>query len=207
MTLFVQLYFFFLSPFCGRSNAKQCYFIILISYFKFFIGEKCDVRLEVFLETDLDKLDDILVLHLIGGKDMFIIVSGECQKTCFTTSVSTLVRTPIPIMHLSNEQLMNAVSTNVTNSILILKMVVYWSGKATVAGALFSAQGSLVVGGSFVQIRVENKGLVRDKCFARGIYTHQELVGLWIVGLALYPFLYIQTGVQDQQLTSWWSEK
>lgn len=76
----------------------------------FFAGEKCDVRLEVFLETNLDKLYDILVLHLDGGKDMFITVSADCQQTSFTTAISTLVRIPVPIMHAHPEQFKNAVS-------------------------------------------------------------------------------------------------
>lgn len=78
----------------------------LLSYF---LGEKCDVRLEVFLETDLEKLYDILVLHLVGGKDMFITVSAECQRSSFTASISTLVRIPVPILHLTTEQYKNAV--------------------------------------------------------------------------------------------------
>lgn len=68
------------------------------------------MRLEVFLETNLDKLYDILVLHLDGGKDMFITVSADCQRSSFTTSISSLVRIPVPILHLSPEQFKNAVS-------------------------------------------------------------------------------------------------
>lgn len=75
----------------------------------FFAGEKCDVRLEVNLETNLDKIYDILVLHLKGGKDMFIIVSGECQRSCFTTSISSLCRMPAPVLRLTPEQLQQAV--------------------------------------------------------------------------------------------------
>lgn len=81
------------------------------------------MRLEVFLETNLDKLYDILVLHLDGGKDMFITISADCQRTSFTTAISTLVRLPVPILHASPEQLKNAVSfllTNVTISIRFL---------------------------------------------------------------------------------------
>lgn len=74
------------------------------------LGEKCDVRLEVNLEQPLEKICDILVLHLVGGKDMFITVSGECQRSCFTTSIATLCRTPVPLLRLSPEQLENAVS-------------------------------------------------------------------------------------------------
>lgn len=48
------------------------------------IGEKCDIKLEVYvdkktackLNSGEDKLYDILVLHLEGGKDIFITVTG-----------------------------------------------------------------------------------------------------------------------------------
>lgn len=51
-----------------------------------FLGDKCDVSLEVLvdkqtasqLNSGADKLYDILVLHLDGGKDLFITVTGLC---------------------------------------------------------------------------------------------------------------------------------
>ncbi|XP_044755725.1 inositol polyphosphate 5-phosphatase OCRL isoform X2 [Coccinella septempunctata] len=67
-------------------------------------GEKIDIRLEVNLETDVKDLEDILVLHLNGGKDMFIIVTGTGEKTSFTTSMAALCRAPVPIMYLTEEQ-------------------------------------------------------------------------------------------------------
>ncbi|KAH0812868.1 hypothetical protein GEV33_009923 [Tenebrio molitor] len=67
-------------------------------------GDKCDIKFEVNLERDLDKLYDILVLHLKGGKDMFIIVNGECQKSCFTSSMSALCRAPVPLLQMTEEQ-------------------------------------------------------------------------------------------------------
>ena len=50
-----------------------------------FSGDKSDVSLEVLvdkqtashLNSGSDKLYDILVLHLDGGKDLFITVTGE----------------------------------------------------------------------------------------------------------------------------------
>ncbi|XP_018324743.1 inositol polyphosphate 5-phosphatase OCRL-1 [Agrilus planipennis] len=71
-------------------------------------GEKCDIRFEVNLEQPLEELYDILVLHLSGGKDMFITVSGKCQRSCFTTSISTLCRAPIPLLNLNPDQLQHA---------------------------------------------------------------------------------------------------
>jgi hypothetical protein len=58
-------------------------FVILL-----FIGEKCDIKLEVFvdkksafkLNSGEDKLYDILVLHLEGGKDIFITVTGTSNS-------------------------------------------------------------------------------------------------------------------------------
>lgn len=52
-----------------------------------FIGEKCDIKLEIYvdkksackLNSGEDKLYDILVLHLEGGKDIFITVTGKCK--------------------------------------------------------------------------------------------------------------------------------
>lgn len=75
-----------------------------------FAGDKCDIKFEVNLERDLDKLYDILVLHLKGGKDMFIIVNGECQKSCFTSSMSALCRAPVPLLQMTEEQRRQAVS-------------------------------------------------------------------------------------------------
>lgn len=75
-------------PYCGNINP----------------GETCKIRLEVNLETDLETLYDILVLHLKGGKDMFITVNGKCQKSCFTQSLLTLVKMQAPIMSLSEEE-------------------------------------------------------------------------------------------------------
>lgn len=77
-----------ITPYCGTINP----------------GEKCDVRLEVNLETDLEYLEDILVLHLKGGKDMFIIVNGKCKRTCFTTSMAVLCRIPVPILHVAEDK-------------------------------------------------------------------------------------------------------
>ena len=47
-------------------------------------GEKCDIKLEVYvdkktackLNSGEDKLYDILVLHLEGGKDICITITG-----------------------------------------------------------------------------------------------------------------------------------
>ncbi|KAK9746422.1 Endonuclease-reverse transcriptase [Popillia japonica] len=78
-----------ISPYCGSIEP----------------GEKCDIRFEVNLEQHLNKFEDILVLHLENGKDIFISVSGDCQRSCFTTSISVLCRCSLPILLMSPEQL------------------------------------------------------------------------------------------------------
>ena len=57
-------------------------------------GEKCEVKLEIYVDKKTahllncgkDKLYDILVLHLLGGKDIFITVRC-CSRNLFRTSV------------------------------------------------------------------------------------------------------------------------
>lgn len=53
--------------------------------FNIYLGQKCDITLEVLVDkrsaykmnSGQDKLYDILVLHLDGGKDIFITVTGK----------------------------------------------------------------------------------------------------------------------------------
>lgn len=62
-------------------------------------GDKSDVALEVLvdkqtasqLNSGADKLYDILVLHLDGGKDLFITVTGTYERSCFGSSINALV--------------------------------------------------------------------------------------------------------------------
>ena len=45
-------------------------------------------------------LYDILVLHLNGGKDIFITVSGNYVRSCFGASIEALVQLTVPIAEL-----------------------------------------------------------------------------------------------------------
>lgn len=68
-------------------------------------GEKCDIELKVYvdkrtawkLNTVKDRIYDILVLHLEGGKDIFITVAGNYIPSCFGSSLEALVHMPGPI--------------------------------------------------------------------------------------------------------------
>lgn len=76
-------------------------------------GETCDVELEVLvdkrtaygLNIQKDKINDILVLHLEGGKDFFITVTGQYQPTCFGMPLDALVYIRRPISELKPEDL------------------------------------------------------------------------------------------------------
>jgi len=78
-------------------------------------GEKCEVNLRInvdkttahMLNAGKDKLYDILVLHLLGGKDIFITVSGDYDKSCFGCSIDSLVRLKVPIAQLSPGQVLS----------------------------------------------------------------------------------------------------
>ncbi len=77
-------------------------------------GDKADVSLEVLvdkrtagaLNCGKDQLYDILVLHLVGGKDIFVTVSGEYRRSCFGASIDALCRMTVPIAELSVSTLM-----------------------------------------------------------------------------------------------------
>ncbi|XP_011706727.1 PREDICTED: inositol polyphosphate 5-phosphatase OCRL-1-like, partial [Wasmannia auropunctata] len=68
-------------------------------------GEKCDIKLEVYIDKKTacklnsgeDKLYDILVLHLEGGKDIFITITGTYERSCFGSSMEALVHISVPI--------------------------------------------------------------------------------------------------------------
>ncbi|XP_069987789.1 inositol polyphosphate 5-phosphatase OCRL-like [Penaeus vannamei] len=62
-------------------------------------GDKCDVTLEVLvdkrtaaqLNSGADKLYDILVLHLEGGKDLFITITAS-KQFCFPNQLITTTK-------------------------------------------------------------------------------------------------------------------
>ncbi|XP_076163264.1 oculocerebrorenal syndrome of Lowe isoform X2 [Ptiloglossa arizonensis] len=87
-----------------------------IEPFKGFIkpGEKCDTRFEIYvdkrsackLNSGEDKLYDILILHLEGGKDIFITVTGTYERSCFGSSIEALVHISVPIREIPIGRLM-----------------------------------------------------------------------------------------------------
>ncbi|XP_044731936.1 inositol polyphosphate 5-phosphatase OCRL isoform X2 [Chrysoperla carnea] len=68
-------------------------------------GEKCDIMLEVQLKSAEEELYDILVLHLNGGKDVFITVKAKCQRSSFTTPLTQLCRLGVPVAYVTPNHL------------------------------------------------------------------------------------------------------
>lgn len=76
-------------------------------------GENSYITLEVLvdkrtawsLNSGFDELYDILVLHLDGGKDIFITASGEYQKSCFGCSIEALIQMHQPVSLVATETL------------------------------------------------------------------------------------------------------
>lgn len=67
--------------------------------------EECEIQLKVLINktsackmnAGMDKLYDILVLHLYGGKDIFITINGTYQRSCFGCSIEVLVNLNKPV--------------------------------------------------------------------------------------------------------------
>ncbi|XP_006608948.1 type II inositol 1,4,5-trisphosphate 5-phosphatase isoform X2 [Apis laboriosa] len=98
------------------GDTSYCKEWLDIEPFKGFIkpGEKCDTRFEIYvdkrsackLNSGEDKLYDILILHLEGGKDIFITVTGTYERSCFGSSMEALVHIPVPIREIPIGRLM-----------------------------------------------------------------------------------------------------
>uniref|UniRef100_A0A8C1XIZ7 phosphoinositide 5-phosphatase n=1 Tax=Cyprinus carpio TaxID=7962 RepID=A0A8C1XIZ7_CYPCA len=81
-------------------------------------NEAMEIFLEVYVSKDsvmllnsgVDKIEDILVLHLDRGKDYFITVAGNYLPSCFGTSLETLCRMKKPIREIPVTKLIDLVS-------------------------------------------------------------------------------------------------
>ncbi|XP_059488840.1 type II inositol 1,4,5-trisphosphate 5-phosphatase isoform X3 [Neocloeon triangulifer] len=110
----VPVQFEFIKKLDDRSFCKE--WLNIEPYLGFIMpGDKCDILLEVFvdkksackLNSGEDKLYDILVLHLEGGKDIFITVTGTYERSCFGMSIEALVYMPLPIREVPIKKLMD----------------------------------------------------------------------------------------------------
>ncbi|ELT95411.1 hypothetical protein CAPTEDRAFT_130250 [Capitella teleta] len=92
------------------------------------VGAKCEVHLSVYVNKDTGpslnsgkaRIEDILVLHLDGGKDLFITVSGNYIPSSFSSSIETLVRMFKPVTDVETGSLIEIVSASTSLQHLIL---------------------------------------------------------------------------------------
>ncbi|KAM5546090.1 hypothetical protein V8D89_000216 [Ganoderma adspersum] len=86
-------------------------------------------------------LEDTLVLHTALGRDHFIAVSGDYDRTCFATSIAWLVRLPGPVRALQTpgEVLPEDRSVNAPRE--IMRLVNWLMSNGTQADGLFLTPG------------------------------------------------------------------
>ncbi|KAG7208116.1 hypothetical protein KM043_009688 [Ampulex compressa] len=150
----VPVHFQFIRKFDDTSYCKDW---LIIDPFVGFInpGEKCDVKLKIYvdkksackLNSGEDKLYDILVLHLEGGKDIFITVTGTYERSCFGSSMEALVYMSVPIreipvgriMELENNKNPSREPYSVPKEVWHLVDTIYRHGIKTTG--LFETQG------------------------------------------------------------------
>ncbi|KAI8989001.1 DNase I-like protein [Trametes punicea] len=73
-------------------------------------GEQAEISLTAYvddatasrLNMSLTRLEETLVLHTALGRDHFVAVTGDYERTCFATSIAWLVRLPGPIRQLKS---------------------------------------------------------------------------------------------------------
>ncbi|KAL7289736.1 hypothetical protein TKK_0016344 [Trichogramma kaykai] len=139
------------------DDASYCKDWLSITPYTDFIepGQKCDIKLEVRvdkrsawkLNSGADQLYDILVLHLVNGKDIFITVTGTYERSCFGCSMEALIHIPVPIrevpagriMELENSKNLSQDPYSVPKEIWLLVDRLYRHGIKT--PGLFETQG------------------------------------------------------------------
>lgn len=80
-------------------------------------GETCEIELHVVvdkktasqLNVGKDSIYDILVLHLESGKDIFITIAGDLERSVFGCSIQALVNMSEPINNISAGKLIELV--------------------------------------------------------------------------------------------------
>jgi phosphatidylinositol-bisphosphatase len=100
----VPVQFAFINKLCDKHYCKP-WLNVEPSHGFIHINDKATVQLEVYvdkttaplLNTGKDQIDDILVLHLQGGKDLFVTVTGNYLPSCFGSAIEDLIRMYGPV--------------------------------------------------------------------------------------------------------------
>lgn len=73
--------------------------------------------------NETEKLEDIIVLHLDGGKDFFISITGNFLQTCFGSSLETLVHVHSYIRDVPTAQLLDITLVGAIINWLLLTII------------------------------------------------------------------------------------
>ncbi|TFK84297.1 DNase I-like protein [Polyporus arcularius HHB13444] len=112
-------------------------------------GEKVDVTLTTQVDEALASrlnvgqahLEETLVLHTALGRDHFVAVSAEYERTCFATSMSWLVRLPGPVRELQSPDDVLPEDRSVNAPREIMRLVNWLMSNATETDGLFLTPG------------------------------------------------------------------
>ncbi|OCH94661.1 DNase I-like protein [Obba rivulosa] len=110
-------------------------------------GEATSVTISAFVDNTTaaqlnvgpSRLEDTLILHTALGKDHFILVTGEYQRTCFATDLAWLVRLPGPVRALRTAEDLLPEADAVTAPREIMRLVNWLMSHATDAGLFVTA--------------------------------------------------------------------
>ncbi|KAH8118813.1 DNase I-like protein [Phellopilus nigrolimitatus] len=111
-------------------------------------NESKSLSLTVFVDNESapalnlghEQLQHMLILHTQHGKDHFITVTGEYQRSCFATDLSALVRLPGPIRNLKRREPL-AIEQVVNAPREIIRLINWLMTNAVDVPKLFLARG------------------------------------------------------------------
>ncbi|KAI0819892.1 DNase I-like protein [Trametes gibbosa] len=112
-------------------------------------GEKAEISLTVYisdatasrLNVGSTRLEETLVIHTALGRDHFVAIGGEYERTCFATSMAWLVRLPGPVRQLKSPSDLLPEDRGVNAPREIMRLVNWLMGDATQTDGLFLARG------------------------------------------------------------------
>ncbi|KAI0366527.1 DNase I-like protein [Pilatotrama ljubarskyi] len=112
-------------------------------------GETAQITLTIYIDnaiasrlnTGQTRLEETLVLHTALGRDHFVALTGEYERTCFATSISWLVRLPGPVREVKSPTDILPEDRGVNAPREIMRLVNWLMSNATHVDGLFLMQG------------------------------------------------------------------
>ncbi|KAH9903242.1 DNase I-like protein [Cubamyces lactineus] len=112
-------------------------------------GEKAELSLTVLVDDTIASqlnvgathLEETLVLHTALGRDHFVAIAGDYERTCFATSISWLVRLPGPVRELKSPGGLLPEDRGVNAPREIMRLVNWLMSEATDVDDLFLVRG------------------------------------------------------------------